>query len=276
MNLTEKGRERLRLIWGILTSCLLVLSGILFISACYSIYKSGYSPFTRESIAEAFSEIAVFVYITLFAVVGGFVIAICFPKKEKKLSGKRTNSIVMKKLYSSVNLADLDEDTRLGIEKEEKLRRIMLTVNIVLFVLSGILPLIYLLNPNNFPAETGKYNSEIMRGMLFYLICLSPVFIYEMIYVAIYDRSVLREIAMLRKTRVVTPFEASKNDAKCGGVLSKTRDFFTENSKPIVLGMRIAFVGCAIGFIVAGVINGGAADVLQKAIKICTECIGLG
>jgi hypothetical protein len=29
-------------------------------------------------------------------------------------------------------------------------------------------------------------------------------------------------------------------------------------------------------FIVLGIVNGGMADVLNKAIKICTECIGLG
>ena len=32
----------------------------------------------------------------------------------------------------------------------------------------------------------------------------------------------------------------------------------------------------AIVMIVIGVLNGGMNDVLQKAIKICTECIGLG
>ena len=29
-------------------------------------------------------------------------------------------------------------------------------------------------------------------------------------------------------------------------------------------------------FIILGVINGGANDVLVKAINLCTECIGLG
>ena len=32
----------------------------------------------------------------------------------------------------------------------------------------------------------------------------------------------------------------------------------------------------AIGLIVLGVLNGGARDVLAKAVKICSECIGLG
>ncbi|MBE6586468.1 MAG: thioredoxin [Ruminococcaceae bacterium] len=36
----------------------------------------------------------------------------------------------------------------------------------------------------------------------------------------------------------------------------------------------ILVVGLA--FVVLGVLNGGMADVLGKAIRICTECIGLG
>lgn len=38
-----------------------------------------------------------------------------------------------------------------------------------------------------------------------------------------------------------------------------------------------ALVGTvAVVFIIIGIVNGGAEDVLVKAIKICTECIGLG
>ena len=32
----------------------------------------------------------------------------------------------------------------------------------------------------------------------------------------------------------------------------------------------------SILFIVLGIVNGGLLDVLAKAIKICSECIGLG
>ena len=39
---------------------------------------------------------------------------------------------------------------------------------------------------------------------------------------------------------------------------------------------RIAIMVCAVFFILLGVMNGGARDVLIKAINICTECIGLG
>ncbi len=46
--------------------------------------------------------------------------------------------------------------------------------------------------------------------------------------------------------------------------------------KRAIFATRIALLAVAIVFIVLGVRNGGMRDVLQKAIRICTECIGLG
>ena len=40
--------------------------------------------------------------------------------------------------------------------------------------------------------------------------------------------------------------------------------------------VRISVLVVAVTFIIHGITNGGAYDVLQKAINICTECIGLG
>lgn len=37
-----------------------------------------------------------------------------------------------------------------------------------------------------------------------------------------------------------------------------------------------ALFAAALVLIVLGVLNGGARDVLAKAVKICSECIGLG
>ena len=39
---------------------------------------------------------------------------------------------------------------------------------------------------------------------------------------------------------------------------------------------RLAILAVAIVFVIIGIFNGGMADVLAKAVKICTECIGLG
>ena len=40
--------------------------------------------------------------------------------------------------------------------------------------------------------------------------------------------------------------------------------------------IRIAVFAAAALLIIAGILNGGALDVLVKAINICTECVGLG
>ena len=38
----------------------------------------------------------------------------------------------------------------------------------------------------------------------------------------------------------------------------------------------IALLVLAVALIAAGVFNGSARDVFGKAVKICTECVGLG
>ena len=38
----------------------------------------------------------------------------------------------------------------------------------------------------------------------------------------------------------------------------------------------LALLAVALVFVAVGVANGGADDVTAKAVKICSECIGLG
>lgn len=45
---------------------------------------------------------------------------------------------------------------------------------------------------------------------------------------------------------------------------------------PYAGSIRLILTAIALLFIILGVMNGGAKDVLIKAINICTECIGLG
>ena len=47
----------------------------------------------------------------------------------------------------------------------------------------------------------------------------------------------------------------------------------SDTAKNILRGVIIA---ASVALIALGIMNGGMADVLDKAVKICTECIGLG
>lgn len=40
--------------------------------------------------------------------------------------------------------------------------------------------------------------------------------------------------------------------------------------------LRIAAAAAGIFFLAAGLLRGEFADVLQKAVRICLECIGIG
>ena len=275
VKLTDKTKKGIRLGIAIASSVLIFTVGILFITSCYSIYKSGPSPFTRASIAEAFSAIAVWVYITLSLVIVGAVVFFALPPEEKKLKGGRSPRVLVKKLSERVDIDTVDTRLKEKIEKERELRRVLSVGRIAISVLCAVLPLFYLLNPANFPAVSGEYNSEILRGMIVYLIFLAPLFIYEVIRVVLSDLSYNKEHALLKQAIAecgISPVKESLPTTRLG----KAVKFLRENEKPIILGVRIAFVGCAIAFIAIGIANGGMADVLNKAIKICTECIGLG
>ena len=275
MKLNDKVKARIRLCVGIVVSAMLVISGILFIAACYSIYRSGSSPFTRESIGEAFSRIAVPVYITLAFVVGGCVTSVMIPDVDGKLVGLRTPRVVLKRLAAKVNVDQISPEIKDGILKERKQRSILDIVNAALFVIEAIVPLFYLLNPSNFPAVSGEYNAEILHGMLVYLAFLAPLAVYEVVYVILYDRSCMREAELCKAAMKESGLAvAEESESTC--VIRRAVGYLKKNEKPIVLGVRIALVGCAVVFIIAGIANGGMLDVLNKAIKICTECIGLG
>ena len=64
-----------------------------------------------------------------------------------------------------------------------------------------------------------------------------------------------------------------KSDKKFYSGLVKFMDF---TGKHYVAIIRIAVACVCVSFVIAGIFNGGMNQVLQKAIKICTECIGLG
>ena len=268
-------KSRVRLAYSIALSAMLVILGVLFICSCYSIYKSGSSPFTRESIGAAFSRIAIPTYLTLVVILGGFVLSVAMPKEEEKLVGLRTPAVVLKTLSAKVNVDELDGELKEKILKERKLRKVLTIANAVLLTLEAILPLFYLLNPANFPGVSGEYNAEILHGMLVYLAFLSPAIVYAVVYTVLFDLSCKRE-SELCKQALKEHGAATSEQAKPACPLCRAAEYLKKNEKPVILGVRIALVGCALLFIVLGIRNGGMTDVLNKAIKICTECIGLG
>ena len=61
-----------------------------------------------------------------------------------------------------------------------------------------------------------------------------------------------------------------------GGLMTVKPASLTEKKPANAQIIRIIVLILAVVLIIAGIYNGSMRDVLYKAIKICTECIGLG
>ena len=57
----------------------------------------------------------------------------------------------------------------------------------------------------------------------------------------------------------------------------KKEEKYHDNTSNLVVNVaRVSILVISIVLIIVGLFDGGVDDVLQKAINICTECIGLG
>ena len=84
-------------------------------------------------------------------------------------------------------------------------------------------------------------------------------------YVYVESASIERQIGLVKAA-------IAESSASLSKVAPKNRKSYSK----ITLCIRVTLAVLALAFIVAGILNGGMADVLAKAIAICTECIGLG
>ena len=88
----------------------------------------------------------------------------------------------------------------------------------------------------------------------------------------------MRDGVMKMDDKRQSVLRSARNDVPC---LKKIRQRTVPCLKKRAEKIRQRTVPClilavAVGLIVVGILNGGFGDVLEKAKKICMECIGLG
>ncbi len=259
--MSQKNKERLYLIYGIALSVLIVLLGICLIVSCVTIYKSGDHPFTPESISAQFKKIIVPTVVCLAALVGSVVISAVFPLEEKKLRPAPDPKSVAAKLRS--RLADKG-----GVSEEaDKIasdRDMFRTIALSLCAVSSAPVFMYIFKESSF---TDEINRSIISLMWVLLPCAVFAFSVGVVFSFYSKYSYNKEIAELKKSLAAT----AENGAEIKPIA------VTTGKKNYSLAVARALVfAVAVAFIVLGIFNGGMSDVLDKAIKICTECIGLG
>jgi hypothetical protein len=271
--------RRIHLAYGIVLSLLVITLGILLIVSCLDIYHSGPRPFSVESVSEHFADIALPFYLCLIWALGGFVLALALPLEKSRLKAAVSPQETLRRLSTKLDAAKQPD----GIRRERVLRLVLICVNAVLYFIGATLSLIYLLNKANFPAQNA--NAEILNGALAVGINLALPFALSVALCFINKASVKREIMYVKQEIVEQSHakieKAIRNEVVEQGNISpapitKEKSFFAKREKEILLVVRCAVLVIGLAFVIVGMVNGGMADVVQKAIKICTECIGLG
>ena len=261
LHMTEKKIKRIYAIYGWILTCLILVTGICFAWSCVSIYQSGDKPFSRESVALAFQKIAIPVYLCIAGILGGGVLSLIFPSPASKVRASVDRKKTLRRLLSRISEEDLEDSLKGHLKKERRLRVWLRLISVAACVIATVISAIYACDPSHYTLE--NLNGDILRAVL--VVCGCFAVALAVCYVAgvlLSDASVRRELNVLASA------------PKTGGI-QKTQQ--VSRFRPVHLWMiRIVVLVVGVVLVWLGISNGGAEDVLGKAIRICTECIGLG
>ena len=243
-------------ILGILLSISIIATGICMMAQCLSIYNSSDKPYTREAVAQAFGEISVHVYVCLALMIVTLIYNFFVEGIYSNHSSSINLSFAIKAISRKIDVRKVDNEK---IKKEHRIRKLHTAILSILLAAGFGCFFSYALNPRNF--HQNEINDSMIKAMTFFVLCIIIPFVYSIICVIINDRSRQREIAFVR--------EMIKDAPRKGSAEAKPK-----NNVSIIFKVSALIVCIAI--IMYGLFSGGTADVLTKAINICTECIGLG
>lgn len=260
--MNHKAIKLLRLIYGAVVSAMTVISGLLLTAACLQIYRSGGEQiYTPEKVGAAFAPIAIPIYITLALICGSFLLEFFLPAEKKRAKLQKQYPLLLRKAYERADMQICNPELLAKIQKERNNRRFVLRLSLVIWVIGAAVLLPYACNGKNYSEELHLATDSIVAIILWWLLPCTLVPTGFSIFAAYYSRaSICRELELVK----LAPKAVNKPAAPAN----------TTDRK--IFYARLAILGIALVLIIGGYIAGGTADVLAKAVAICTECVGLG
>lgn len=271
--MTQETVRRVRFWYGIFLSVFTAVVGILFLAEVSDIYfgATGKPIFTREKVwAHLFPVLIPFCF-WIAAVIAGFVLSVVMPytpKEKRKPNAENT----LKKLITRIPQGEGDEyrENMNRVRKAEKARIVVWCVCAAVCLAGAIYSLVYLFTPSHF--TTTNFNAEVLE-MAKHVLPWVVVSFLLCIGAAIFERELAkRELPYVKKLVAMRGAPLEKKEC----ALASAYAACVKQQRWIVLGVRIGIAVLGIVFLALGIVNGGADNVLLKATKICTECIGLG
>lgn len=253
--MTNEKVKKIHVIYGLITAFLILLVAIGLIVSCVAIYQSGDRPFSRQVIILALVRLAIPGWLCLISVIGGIALHVIAPMEKEKVAAIHLDAELLLR-YQAAN-DQLSQEIRDSINTEQKKVMRIKVLSAALIVLLFVYPVMYFSDAQHFGVS--NINADIVKAVL--IVMLPAIFSGLCLYVRnrFIEKSIRRQIK-LYKDSGIKPVKA--NIVK------------PSNEKNI----RVSYflMAAAIILIVLGIGNDGVSDVLGKAIRICTECIGLG
>lgn len=253
--MNDKKLRLIHTVCGCVISAALIVAAVCLIVSAYTIYNLGDSPYTPESIGAEYAKIAVPLWVAIFAVIAGIVLNILLPMPKIKSKSDKDPFIKLRILQKKLS-ADCNHT---GISRERQIRKIARIVCALLCTIAFIPAIAVLCDYNSFTVD--NLTPALLRVVA--MLALGAVIsgIILLILSVIERKSATKEIEWTK---------VALSESKC---IDKK---VTQNNDNKIKITRLVLVGIACALIVIGLTQDGFYDVLQKAIRICTECIGLG
>ncbi len=252
---------------------LTVLVGVVFIGEIadlyYSSLGSGAPAYTVDSLRPRL--IAPFVCLFLWAamIVAAYIVFEVYPAKAERTVVK-DDSRTLARLRNKIPQHGSSQafiEAKQGAKRMHSVRTWVWSAAAAICVAGAIYALVYLLDPSHYhPTSLHDDAMDLVRHIISWT-AASLIACFAAVGVEIY--AVKRELSFA-KIAIKTGDRSTLPTPHVARPLSK------KARTAILWTVRAAVAALAVAFIVAGVNNGGAEDVLVKAINICTECIGLG
>ena len=203
------------------------------------------------------SKISLPVYLCLILTIIGFIWDFIIPSNAEKDKKFMPYAHILERLNAKKDLSGCDETVLNTIYKERKIRKLHTIIRTIIICISGIVFLGYALNKNNYETDI---NSSVIKAMWVLIPCLIIPFVYSVFTAYYNEKSLKKEIELIKKAPTK----------------ENTEEIEIKSNDKVVNIVRYGLLFIGVGILIYGYFAGGTADVLTKAINICTECIGLG
>lgn len=256
--------KSIKLIYGMIMTALLIAVGVCLIVSCVGIYRMGGSPFSRESVAAAFSKICIPVYVAIAWLFLGVVLMVIFPDEIIKPKAQRGLDVMYAKLREKIDF-ESDDSRIAALKKSENTRKIIkilaIALSVACVIVSCVITVLVVLDN-----EISLANKTVTKCALISLPLMLVAFGGGIASAYVIDASYNKSISIAKS--LIAEKVAQGSGKK------ETND--EKKTEKILLFVKLFVIAIGILLLVVGIFGDGIKGTLEKAIRICTECIGLG